>query len=39
MGIDFNYGTLYIGRLCGGRFGLLLRWFGRSDVERWRIVL
>lgn len=29
---------LYIGRLCGGGW-FLFRWFGRSQVERWRIAL
>ena len=29
--------TFHIGRLCGGSYGLLFRWFGRSDYERFRI--
>ena len=29
--------TFHVGRMCGGGYGFLFRWFGRSDVERWRI--
>jgi hypothetical protein len=31
--------TLHVGRLCGGGCGILLRYFGRSEVERFRICL
>lgn len=29
--------TFYVGRLCGGSYGLLFRWFGRAQVERFRV--
>jgi hypothetical protein len=31
--------TFHIGRCCNRRFGVIFRWFGRSDVERWRVQL